>query len=586
MPGKAKVKDFKGTLSRLVGYLKPYSLGTGLVLLITVVGVFLGAIAPEILGRITTELFRPVMEGGGPIDFGFIGRTALLLTAIYASSNIFGYLTQYIMAGLSQKVVFDMRRDVDEKLARLPLKFLDSHTHGELLSRFTNDIDTISSAMQQVITQVLNSLLTIVMVLGVMMTISFRLTLISMIIVPSSAFAMKFIVKRSQKFFGAQQKVIGQLNGHVEEMYSGHMIIKAFNHESKAIERFDEVNEKLYDVGWRAQFFSAVMWPIIHIIGNLGFIAIAVVGGVMVTHGALGIGNVQAFIMYNRQLSQPIAGIAQMVNMIQQSVAAAERVFELLDEQEMIPEPEVPQVITQPQGQVVFENVRFGYGKKPVINNMNLKAEPGQMVAIVGPTGAGKTTLINLLLRFYEIDQGHIYIDETDISQMERSHLRHLFGMVLQDTWLFNGSIRDNIAYGREGATEAEVVAAAKAAHADHFIRTLPDGYDTILNEEVSNISQGQKQLLTIARALLADPQIMILDEATSSVDTRTEKQIQNAMKTLLKGRTSFVIAHRLSTIREADLILVMKDGDVIEQGNHEELIAQNGFYAELSSTV
>ena len=487
------------------------------------------------------------------------------------------------MAGVSQKVVYDLRRDIDEKLARLPLKFFDSHTHGELLSRFTNDVDNISATLQQSITQVITSVTTVVGVLIMMLTISPLLTLISIIVIPLSGILMMMVVKRSQKYFIGQQKKLGELNGHIEEMYTGHNVVKAFGHEKKAINEFDEVNEGLYDVGWRAQFLSGLVMPIINFIGNLGYVLVAVVGGVLVTKGRITVGDIQAFIQYNRQFTQPIAQVAQISNIIQSTVASAERVFELLDEEEVIPEPVNPVKAKADCGAVEFEHVKFGYREDRIlINDMNIKAEPGQMVAIVGPTGAGKTTLVNLLLRFYELNGGRILVDDVDITEMNRADLRKKFGMVLQDTWLFNGTIRDNIAYGKKNATEEEIIAAAKAAHADHFIRVLPEGYDTILNEEVSNISQGQKQLLTIARALLADPEIMILDEATSSVDTRTELQIQNAMKTLMKGRTSFVIAHRLSTIREADVILVMKDGDVIETGNHETLMAQNGFYADL----
>ncbi|MBQ4164641.1 MAG: ABC transporter ATP-binding protein, partial [Turicibacter sp.] len=498
-------------------------------------------------------------------------------------SSLFSYLQQYVMAGVAQKVVYSLRRDIDEKLARLPLKFFDSHTNGELLSRFTNDVDNISGTLQQSITQVITAGTTIIGVLIMMLSISVMLTLISIIVIPLSGILMMLVVKRSQKYFIGQQKTLGELNGHIEEMYTGHNVVKAFGHEKKAISEFDEINERLYGVGWRAQFLSGLTMPIINFIGNLGYVFVAVVGGVLVTKGRISVGDIQAFIQYNRQFTQPIAQVAQISNIIQSTVASAERVFDLLDEEEMIKEVENPVNTKDNRGAVEFEHVKFGYqDDRILINDMNIKAEPGQMVAIVGPTGAGKTTLVNLLLRFYEVNGGRILVDGVDITKMNRADLRSKFGMVLQDTWLFNGTIRDNIAYGKEHATEEEIINAAKAAHADHFIRVLPDGYDTILNEEVSNISQGQKQLLTIARALLANPEIMILDEATSSVDTRTELQIQNAMKILMKGRTSFVIAHRLSTIREADVNLVMKDGDVIETGNHETLMSQNGFYADL----
>ncbi|CUQ14135.1 Probable multidrug resistance ABC transporter ATP-binding/permease protein YheH [Turicibacter sanguinis] len=587
--GNQKAKDFKGTLVRLSKYLKPYRVGLVVVAIAAITSVIFSIISPKIMAKITDELIRPILElvGGNPtpspIDFSYIWNIVVILIALYVLSAAFSYLQQFIMAGVSQKVVYDLRRDIDEKLARLPLKFFDSHTHGELLSRFTNDVDNISATLQQSITQVITSVTTVVGVLIMMLTISPILTLISIIVIPLSGILMMMVVKRSQKYFIGQQKKLGELNGHIEEMYTGHNVVKAFGHEKKAINEFDEVNEGLYDVGWRAQFLSGLVMPIINFIGNLGYVLVAVVGGVLVTKGRITVGDIQAFIQYNRQFTQPIAQVAQISNIIQSTVASAERVFELLDEEEVIPEPVNPVKAKADCGAVEFEHVKFGYREDRIlINDMNIKAEPGQMVAIVGPTGAGKTTLVNLLLRFYELNGGRILVDDVDITEMKRADLRKKFGMVLQDTWLFNGTIRDNIAYGKKNATEEEIIAAAKAAHADHFIRVLPEGYDTILNEEVSNISQGQKQLLTIARALLADPEIMILDEATSSVDTRTELQIQNAMKTLMKGRTSFVIAHRLSTIREADVILVMKDGDVIETGNHETLMAQNGFYADL----
>ena len=584
-----KAKDFKGTLIRLSRYLKPYRVGLSVVIVAAITSVIFSIISPKIMAKITDELFRPMLERiqgnmtPSPIDFNYIWNIVVILIILYVISAAFNYLQQFMMAGISQKVVYDLRYEIDEKLAKLPLKFFDSHTHGELLSRFTNDVDNISSTLQQSITQVITSVTTIIGVLILMLTISPTLTLISLVVIPFSGVLMMMVIKRSQKYFISQQKTLGELNGHIEEMYTGHNVVKAFGHERKAIEEFDEINERLYGVGWMAQFLSGLIMPIINFIGNLGYVVVAVVGGILVTKGRISVGDIQAFIQYSRQFTQPIAQVAQISNISQSTVASAERVFELLDEEEVVPEPSQPVKIENGQGAVEFEHVKFGYrDDRILINDMNIKAEPGQMVAIVGPTGAGKTTLVNLLLRFYEVNEGRILVDGVDITKRDRADLRKQFGMVLQDTWLFNGTIRDNIAYGKEDATEEEIIAAAKAAHADHFIRVLPDGYDTILNEEVSNISQGQKQLLTIARALLADPEIMILDEATSSVDTRTEIQIQNAMKQLMKGRTSFVIAHRLSTIREADVILVMKDGDVIETGNHETLMAQNGFYADL----
>lgn len=584
-----KAKDFKGTLSRLSKYLKPYSVGLIVVMVAAITSVIFSIISPKVMAKITNELFRPIQElmmgvkNPTSIDFGYIWNIILILIGLYVLSAAFSYLQQFIMAGISQKVVYDLREEIDQKLAKLPLKFFDSHTHGELLSRFTNDVDNISATLQQSITQVITSVTTIIGVLIMMLSISPILTLISIVVLPLSGILMMQVIKRSQKYFIGQQRTLGELNGHIEEMYTGHNVVKAFGHEKKAIAEFDEVNGRLYEVGWKAQFLSGLIMPIISFIGNLGYVLVAVVGGVLVTKGRISIGDIQAFIQYSRQFTQPMAQVAQISNIIQSTVASAERVFELLDEEELTEEAAQPVKLDHPRGAVEFEHVKFGYREdKILIQDMNIKAEPGQMVAIVGPTGAGKTTLVNLLLRFYEVNDGRILVDGVDINDMKRSDLRNLFGMVLQDTWLFNGTIRDNIAYGKENATDEEVIAAAKAAHADHFIRVLPDGYDTILNEEVSNISQGQKQLLTIARALLSDPEIMILDEATSSVDTRTELQIQNAMKTLMKDRTSFVIAHRLSTIREADIILVMKDGDVIEHGNHDTLMAANGFYADL----
>ena len=582
-----KAKDFKGTLIRLGNYLGPYKFGIALTVVSAIIGVFLMSLAPAIMGRATTELFRPALSNDvRPIDFGYIRQIIMTLVALHLGSAFFGYIQQFTMADVSQRVVYDMRKAVDEKLSRLPLKFLDSQTHGELISRFTNDIENVSNTLQQGVTQVLTSISTILMVLVIMLTLSPVLMLVSMLIVPASGFAMRMLVKNSQAYFVGQQKVLGRLNGHIEEMFTGHMIVKAFNHERKSIDDFKVFNEELYQHGWKAQFFSGIVWPVTHVIGNLGFVAVAVVGGTLVAGGHIVIGNVQAFIQYNRQLANPIAGIAQIANMIQQSVASAERVFELLDEEEILKEAKNPANLEKPRGEVEFKEVSFSYSaEKPLMNQLNLLAKAGQMVAIVGPTGAGKTTLINLLLRFYEIDKGKILIDGVDIRKMKRKDLRSLFGMVLQDTWLFNGTIGENIAYGKENVSQEEIMRAAKAAHAHHFIKTLPQGYDTILNEEVSNISQGQKQLLTIARALLHAPEIMILDEATSSVDTRTELQIQHAMKTLMKGRTSFVIAHRLSTIREADLILVMKNGRVIEQGTHHSLLKGKTFYSELYSS-
>lgn len=581
-----KPKDFKATFSRLLRYLRPRRTA--------LVGVFLAAIlstvfmiaGPKIMGTAITELFEGAyakFQGvpGAAIDFTKIGQILLWLAGLYIISSLFNYLQQYLMSGIAQKTVYDLREDVNHKLERLPLKYYDGRPNGETLSRVTNDIDTIGSTLQQSVTSFITSIVTIVGILIMMLTISPLLTLISLVSLPVSIFAIRPILKRSQKYFADQQRTLGQLNGHVEEMYTGHSVVKAFGHERKAVEQFDAVNEELYEAGRKAQFISGIIMPMMMFIGNISYVLISIVGGILVTQRAISIGDIQAFITYTRQFTQPITQTANIANIVQSTVAAAERVFELLDEEEEIKEVTTHR-LTQAEGAVAFEHVDFGYGTDLLIEDMNIDVAPGQTVAIVGPTGAGKTTMINLLMRFYELNGGTIRIDGIDTREMSREDLRTTFGMVLQDTWLFNGTIRDNLAYGKSGATEEEIIAAAKTAHADHFIRTLPDGYDTVLNEEASNISQGQKQLLTIARAVLADPPIMILDEATSSVDTRTEVFIQQAMRRLMEGRTSFVIAHRLSTIKDADLILVMNQGSVIEQGTHEELLEADGFYADL----
>lgn len=587
MPAE-KAKDFKGTLKRLLGYLKPRKYPLIAVFVMAILSTVFSILAPKIMGNATTKLFEGAMErmngvAGAAIDFAYIWNIIVVLIGLYAFSSIFGYFQQYMMAGVAQKTVYDMRQDLNEKLNRLPLRYFDSRTHGETLSRITNDIDNISNTMQQSLTQLITSVVTIVGVIVMMLTISPLLTLICLVTLPLSVVVTARIAKRSQGYFVSQQRSLGQLNGHVEEMFAGHKIVKAFGHEQRSVRTFNEINERLYDSGWRAQFVSGVIMPLMSFIGNLGYVLICVVGGILVAGQRIAIGDVQAFIQYARQFSMPITQAANIANIIQSTVASAERVFELMDEEEEMPDAEQPAAYEKPKGAVAFRNVRFGYTEDALLmDDLNIDVKPGQMVAIVGPTGAGKTTLVNLLMRFYEINGGSITIDGCDIREMERGRLRSLFGMVLQDTWLFNGTIRDNIAYSRENATEEEIVQAAVAAHADHFIRTLPDGYDTVLNEESSNISQGQKQLLTIARAVLADPSILILDEATSSVDTRTEIHIQDAMSRLMKSRTSFVIAHRLSTIRNADIILVMNKGSVIEKGTHEELLEQGGFYADL----
>ncbi|AYB47610.1 ABC transporter ATP-binding protein [Paenibacillus lautus] len=589
-PGMAgeKAKDFKGTFRRLTRYLKPHTGKLMIVLIAAILSTIFSIVSPKILGDATTILFKGFMakmQGvpGAGIDFDAIRTIMLWLAGLYLLSSLFAYIQQYVMAGVAQRTVYDLRKDVYNKLGRLPLKYFDARTHGETLSRVTNDMDNISSTLQQSLTQMITSVVTLVGVIVMMLTISPLLTLVVILTLPLSVVVTIMVAKRSQKHFVAQQKHLGQLNGHVEEMYTGHKVVKAFGRERQSMEQFDEVNDKLYDAGWRAQFISGTIMPLMSFVGNIGYVIVSVVGGVLVTRRAIEIGDIQAFIQYSRQFTQPITQLANIANVIQSTVASAERVFEVLDEEEEVSEHTAPAELKQPLGDVTFENVSFGYkADQLLIEDMNVDVKHGQTVAIVGPTGAGKTTLINLLMRFYELNQGKITIDGTDITALRRSELRSLFGMVLQDTWLFNGTIRDNIGYGREGATEQEIIRAAEAAHADHFIRTLPEGYDTVLNEEASNISQGQKQLLTIARAILANPSILILDEATSSVDTRTELYIQKAMNELMKDRTSFVIAHRLSTIRDADLILVMNKGSIIEQGTHEELLSQGGFYADL----
>ena len=517
------------------------------------------------------------------MDFTYIGQIVLLLLGLYLISAAFSYLQQYIMAGVAQKTVYNMRKEVDEKLSRLPLKFFDARTHGEILSRVTNDFDNISTTLQQSLTQLITSIVTIIGVVVLMLSISPLLTLIVILTLPLYVIVTMIIAKRSQKHFAAQQKSLGELNGHVEEMYTGHKIVKAFGREDESIATFNAINAQLYTAGYNAQFISGIIMPLMRFVGNLGYVIVCVVGGIFATMGTITIGDILAFIQYSRQFTTPIIQTANIANIIQSTVASAERVFELLDEGEEIQDRADAKVMDLPKGEVRFENVDFSYKEEePLIKGINIDVQQGHTIAIVGPTGAGKTTLVNLLMRFYEINAGKITVDGVDIRDIKRGALRGMFGMVFQDTWLFNGTIMENIAYGREGATEEEVLQATRTAHAHHFIKTLPDGYNTILNEEASNISQGQKQLLTIARAILADPAILILDEATSSVDSRTEVYIQRAMTELMHGRTSFVIAHRLSTIRDAQMILVMNKGSIIEMGSHNELLARKGFYADL----
>lgn len=583
-----KAKDFKGTLRRLLVYLKPRRFQLLAVFFLIILSTLFSIVSPKILGKATTKLFEGMMnklEGipGAKVDFTYILNILFLLAILYVISALFRYIQQYIMAGVAQKTVFDMRNDINDKLSRLPLKFFDSKTHGEILSRVTNDVDNVSNTLQQSITQLITAAVTLVGIVIMMLTISPLMTLICLITLPFYVLVTKAVTSRSQKYFASQQKELGALNGHVEEMYTGHKIIKAFAREKESVAQFNEINERLYTAGWKAQFISGIIMPLMTFINNIGYVLICVVGGLMVTKKQIELGDIQAFIHYSREFTQPIVQTANIANILQSTIASAERVFEILDEVEEIPDSVDANYLESPKGDVKFIDVKFGYHEGiDIIERMNIDVRSGQTIAIVGPTGAGKTTLVNLLMRFYELNSGKITIDGLDIKELKRGDLRKIFGMVLQDTWLFNGTIRDNIAYGCEGASDEEIVGAAKAAYADYFIRTLPDGYQTLLNEEASNISQGQKQLLTIARAVLADPAILILDEATSSVDTRTEVNIQKAMNQLMQGRTSFVIAHRLSTIRGADLILVMNKGSIIEKGSHAELLAQEGFYADL----
>jgi ATP-binding cassette subfamily B multidrug efflux pump len=583
-----KAKNFKGTLKRLLGYLKPHRPALIVVLICGAIGTIFTVLGPRLLGLATTKVFEGFLArqrgiAGAGIDFGYINRLMLLLVALYLVANLFQYLMQYLMANVAQKTVYELRREVEGKFDRLPLKFFDSRTRGELMSRAINDLDSISSTLQQNLTQLLTSSLSVIGVLIMMLSINWLLTVGIVLTVPLSIVIVARIAKRSGKFFMEQQAALGALNGHVAEMYSGHAIVTAFGHAEKSVETFDKLNARYYEGAWKAQFVTGIMMPIMMFVGNIGYVFVAVMGGVLVTRGAITIGNVQAFIQYCRQFSMPITQLSSIANQIQLTVVASERVFELLDEQEETPDAADAVTLTLARGAVQFDHVSFRYKPDvPLIDDLSLDVAPGQTVAIVGPTGAGKTTLVNLLMRFYDVDAGAIRVDGVDIRSMKRSELRRTFGMVLQDTWLFSGTIRENIAFGREGATEEQIAAAAQAAQAAHFIHTLPENFDTKINEEASNLSQGQKQLLTIARAFLADPRILILDEATSSVDTRTEVLIQDAMHRLMHGRTAFVIAHRLSTIRNADVILMMEQGRIVERGTHQQLVAAHGAYAAL----
>jgi len=585
MPGE-KARDFKGTMKRLIKALSPYRWSFLVVLIFAAASTVFNIIGPKILGNATTILFDGVLAslaGTGSIDFDAIGRILVTMAILYTIASLFGYIQGWIMSGVSAKVTYNFRRDIAEKINRMPLRYFDGTNHGEVLSRVTNDVDTVSQTLNQSMSQVITSSVTVVGVLVMMLTISWQMTLVTLLIIPLSLLFISQVVVRSQKYFKQAQDYLGHVNGHVEEMYGGHMVMKAFNGEEKSVATFGVLNDTHYNAVWKAQFLSGLMMPVMGFIGNLGYVAVAVMGGWLAVRNLITVGDIQAFIQYVRNFTQPISQLANISNILQQTTAAAERVFAFQDEAEEIPDPVDAMVPQSFQGAVEFEHVRFGYDpEKVIIKDFTASACCGQRVAIVGPTGAGKTTIVKLLMRFYDVQGGAIFIDGQDIRKYARRDLRKQFGMVLQDTWLYNGTIMENIRYGRPDATDQEVIAAAKAAHVDHFVHTLPDGYNMVLNEEVSNVSQGQKQLLTIARAVLADPKILILDEATSSVDTRTEVLIQRAMNELMKGRTSFIIAHRLSTIRDADLILVMRDGDIVEQGKHEELLAGGGFYAEL----
>jgi len=586
LPGE-KARNFKGTMARLVAYLQAYRTSILVVLLMAVASTIFAIAGPKILGKATTKLFEGVMAmiagTGDGIDFVYIGNIMLIMIGLYLLSALFSYIQGWIMSGVSMKITYRFRRDIAAKINRMPLKYFDGTNHGEVLSRITNDVDTVSQTLNQSLTQIITSAVTMVGVLVMMLSISGWMTLVTLLTLPLSMVFIRFVVQRSQKYFKQQQEYLGHVNGHIEEMFSGHMVMKAFNGEARSIAKFDEFNGTLYNSAWKSQFLSGLMMPIMGFIGNLGYVAVVILGGYLATRNAIAIGDIQAFIQYVRNFTQPITQLANISNVLQQTAAAAERVFEFLDQPEEVAETTEPVRLETVQGRVEFEDVHFGYSPdKIIINDFSARVEPGQKIAIVGPTGAGKTTMVKLLMRFYDVNSGEIRVDGHDIRDFSRHDLRSQFGMVLQDTWLYNGTILENIRYGRAGASDDEVIAAARAAHADHFIRTLPDGYQMVLNEEATNISQGQMQLLTIARAVLANPRILILDEATSSVDTRTEVLIQKAMDNLMKNRTSFVIAHRLSTIRNADLILVMKDGDIVEQGKHVELLERNGFYAEL----
>ena len=586
MRGGAKAKDFKGSLKKLVKYMSVYKVQMLFVAVFAVCGTVFNIVGPKILGKATTEIFNGLVSkvsGGSGMDFGKIGQILLITLGLYVVSALCSFIQGMIMTGISQKTTYRLRKDITEKVNRMPMDYFDTKPVGEVLSRVTNDVDTLGQSLNQSATQLITSVTTLIGVLVMMLSISPLMTVVALLILPISVGLISFVMKHSQKYFSGQQEYLGNVNGQVEEVYSGHNVIKAFNKEDDVIREFDRTNDKLYESAWKSQFFSGMMMPVMQFVGNLGYVGVAILGGFLAIKKTIEVGDIQSFIQYVRNFTQPIQQVAQVTNMLQLAAATSERVFEFLEEKEEDQTVEHPVSVEGLHGNVQFENVHFGYNpEKIIINDFSANVKEGQKIAIVGPTGAGKTTMIKLLMRFYDVNSGSIKIDGHDVRDFNRSELREMFGMVLQDTWLFHGTIMDNIRYGKLDATEEEVIQAAKAAHVHRFVQTLPGGYQMEINEEATNISQGQKQLLTIARAILADPKILILDEATSSVDTRTEVRIQKAMDNLMKGRTSFVIAHRLSTIRDADLILVMKDGDIIEQGTHTQLLAQNGFYAEL----
>ena len=588
MRGGEKAKDFKGTLGKLFKYLRPYYFRLVIVVIFASASTVFAIVGPKILAKATDKLSEGIMAkvaGTGGIDFDYIGQIILILVGLYLISALFSYIQGFITSTISQRVAYDLRTSISQKMDRMPLSYFDKHTSGDILSRVTNDIDTIAQSLNQSMSQVITSTVTVIGIFIMMLTISPVMTLIAVCVLPVSMVLIGLVMKRSQKYFARQQAALGDVNGHIEEMYGGHNVVKAFNGEAASVEQFNEYNDNLYESAWKSQFFSGLMQPITGFVGNVGYVAVCLLGGVLAGGGSITIGDIQAFIQYVRQFNQPITQLAQTMNMLQSTAAAAERVFEFLGEEEL--EPETPKVtadeVAKVEGSVTFADVNFGYLKdQMIINDFSLHVHAGQTVAIVGPTGAGKTTIVKLLMRFYELNSGSILIDGKDIRDFGRQDLRSLFGMVLQDTWLFNGTIKENLMYGKLDASDEEVKEACKVAYVDHFVQTLENGYETMINEESSNISQGQKQLLTIARAFLKDPKILILDEATSSVDTRTEVLIQKGMEKLMEGRTSFVIAHRLSTIRDADTIIVMKDGDIVELGNHDSLLAKDGFYASL----